>query len=148
MDASVELLSPHFVRLRLRRPPHLQWSPGQTAYLIMPGVSTIPFEAHPFTIASLDTAHDETQEDIYAISKEGSLGESEPYWKELVFFINVRNGFTKKLSDAAERGDKVKVFVDGPYGNPPDLMDYDTSVLIAGGSGASLTLPLLLASIK
>src|ERR1700753_424001 len=64
MDESVELLSPDFVRLRLRRPPHFHWTPGQTAYLPMPGVSTIPFEAHPFTIASVDTTNDGVRGDV------------------------------------------------------------------------------------
>ena len=148
MDASVELLSPDFVRLRLRRPPHFHWSPGQTAYLIIPSVSTIPFEAHPFTIASVDTTRDETRGDFTLTTEKESLGETEPYWKELVFFINVHGGFTKNLAGVAEKGGKVKVFVDGPYGKSPDLTDYDTSVLIAGGSGVSFTLPLFLDGIK
>ena len=148
MDASVELLTPHFVRLRLRRPPHFHWSPGQTAYLIMPGVSTLPFEAHPFTIASVDTTRDETRGDASPVTEKEALGESEPFWNELVFFINVHSGFTKRLSNVAEKGGKVKVFIDGPYGKSPDLTDYDTSVLVAGGSGVSFTLPLLLDSIK
>jgi len=135
------------VCLRVRRPPHFHWSPGQTAYLIMPGVSCVPFEAHPFTIASVDATSDETLGDVTQMAKEG-LGETEPYWKELVFFIGVHGGFTKKLHDVAEKGGKVKVFVDGPYGKSPDLTDYDTSVLIAGGSGITFTLPLLLDGIK
>lgn len=114
----------------------------------MPGVSTIPFEAHPFTIASVDTTHEETRGDDISMAEKEVLGESEPYWKELVFFINSHDGFTKKLRDAAEKGGKMKVFVDGPYGKSPDLTDYDTSVLIAGGSGVSFTLPLLLDGIK
>ncbi|OAX32318.1 hypothetical protein K503DRAFT_702225, partial [Rhizopogon vinicolor AM-OR11-026] len=56
MDGTTELLSENLVRLRLSRPPHFHWSPGQTAYLIMPSVSTLPFEAHPFTIASFDSS--------------------------------------------------------------------------------------------
>ena len=148
MDASVELLSPDCVRLRLRRPSHFHWSPGQTAYLIMPGVSTIPFEAHPFTIASVDTAREKTRSDVTPTTEKESLGETEPYWKELVFFVNVHGGFTKKLAGVAEKGGMLKVFVDGPYGKSPDLTDYDTSVLIAGGSGVSFTLPLFLDSIK
>jgi predicted ferric reductase len=149
MDASVELLSPHLVRLRLHRPPHLHWSPGQTAYLIMPDVSTIPFEAHPFTIASFDTTRGETQGDVIPIIEVKEVpGENEPHWKELVFIIDVHGGFTKNLRDVAEKTGKVKVFVDGPYGKSPDLTDYDTSVLIAGGSGVSFTLPLLLDGIK
>ena len=147
-DASVELLSPRLMRLRLRKPPHFHWSPGQMAYLTMPGVSTVPFEAHPFTIASVDTTRDESWNTVTPIIEMESLGETEPYLKELVFFINVHGGFTKKLRSVAEKGEKVEVAVEGPYGKPPDLTDYDTSVLIAGGSGVSFTLPLLLDGIK
>ena len=146
-DASVELLSPRLMRLRLRKPPHFHWSPGQMAYLTMPGVSTVPFEAHPFTIASVDTTCD-SWNTVTPIVEMESLGETEPYWKELVFLINVHGGFTKKLRNVAEKGEKVEVSVEGPYGKPPDLTDYDTSVLIAGGSGVSFTLPLLLDGIK
>ncbi|KAG1724741.1 ferric reductase NAD binding domain-containing protein, partial [Suillus lakei] len=67
---------------------------------------------------------------------------------ELVFFINVRQGFTARLKDAASTGDKVKIFVDGPYGSSPNLGSYDTSVLVAGGSGVSYTLPVLLDIIE
>lgn len=147
MDASVELLPPNFVRLRLRRPRNFRWSPGQAAYLIMPDVSTIPFEAHPFTIASVDTTGDGTRRDAPTTVKEG-FAETEPYWKELVFFINVHDGFTRKLRDVAEKGGKAKVFVDGPYGKPPDLTSYDTSLLIAGGSGVAFILPLLLDGVR
>ena len=148
MDASVELLSPRVLRLRLRRPPHFHWSPGQAAYLIMPGVSTVPFEAHPFTIASVDTVGDGTQRTDVPIMEKETLAKTEPYWKELVFFISVHGGFTSKLRDIAEKGGKAKVFVDGPYGKSPDLTRYDTSVLIAGGSGISFTLPLLLDGVR
>ena len=147
MDATAELLSPDLVCLRLRRPSHFHWSPGQTAYLIMPGVSTIPFEAHPFTISSIDTTRDGTQGEVTPVTDESFI-EIEPHWKELVFFINVHGGFTRKLGDVARKGEKVKVFVDGPYGKSPDLTDYDTSVLIAGGTGISYTLPLFLDAIK
>ncbi|KAG1725634.1 ferric reductase NAD binding domain-containing protein [Suillus paluster] len=147
MDAVTELLSETVVRLRLHRPPHFHWAPGQTAYLIMPSVSTLPFEAHPFTIASFDssllstaTAEDQSTSQV--------LGSSAPFWKELVFLINVREGFTKNLKEVAARNGTVKVFVDGPYGPAPDLGSYDTTVLVAGGSGVSHTLPVLLNIIE
>ncbi|KAG2346395.1 hypothetical protein BDR05DRAFT_878235 [Suillus weaverae] len=147
MDATTELLSEDVVRLRLCRPPHFHWSPGQTAYLIMPTVSTLPFEAHPFTIASFDSsllstasAEDQSSGEI--------LGSSAPFWKELVFLINVQGGFTKKLKEVATKKETVKVFVDGPYGPSPDLGSYDTSVLVAGGSGVSYTLPVFLNIIE
>lgn len=156
MDATAELLSDDFVRLRFHRPSHFHWTPGQTAYLIMPSVSRLPFEAHPFTIASFNSTlfdvpeeQKPTDEKYAEISlARGSLGSSTPFWKELVFFINVREGFTTRLKDAALKGDKVKVFVDGPYGPSPNLGSYDTSVLIAGGSGVSYTLPVLLDIIE
>ncbi|KAG1870821.1 ferric reductase NAD binding domain-containing protein [Suillus subluteus] len=156
MDATAEVLSDDFVRLRFRRPSHFHWTPGQTAYLIMPSVSRLPFEAHPFTIASFNSTlfdvHEEqkpTSEKHDEIDLAGSnVGSSVPFWKELVFFINVREGFTARLKDAALKGDKVKVFVDGPYGPSPNLGSYDTSVLVAGGSGVSYALPVLLDIIE
>ncbi|EGN94560.1 hypothetical protein SERLA73DRAFT_62268 [Serpula lacrymans var. lacrymans S7.3] len=141
MDASTELLSDHFVRLRLRRPPHFHWTPGQTAYLIMPSVSQLPFEAHPFTIASFDSS-------FLTASSPDSTATSSREGSELVFLINVRGGFTKRLKEVAAQNGKVKVFVDGPYGPSPELGSYDTSVLISGGSGVSFTLPVLLDIIE
>ncbi|PCH37152.1 iron reductase [Wolfiporia cocos MD-104 SS10] len=143
LDATVELLSPHFVRLRLSRPPHFHWSAGQTAYIIMPTVSTLPTEAHPFTIASI-----ESQEGGPDTSEEKKLGDSAPYWRELVFLINVREGFTKRLANTARKGERVKVLIDGPYGFTPNLDNDDTVVLVAGGSGVSYTLSTFLSVVN
>ncbi|KZT06684.1 iron reductase [Laetiporus sulphureus 93-53] len=139
-DANVELLSPHFIRVRLARPPHFHWTPGQTAYLTMPGVSRFPTEAHPFTIASV-----ETQEAAPMSDKQ--LGDVAPYWRELVFLINVRDGFTQRLKKIAEKGGKATALVDGPYGFTPNLDNDDTVVLVAGGSGISFTLSTFLGLI-
>ncbi|KAF8838286.1 hypothetical protein BDN67DRAFT_907648 [Paxillus ammoniavirescens] len=153
MDATAELLSEDFVRLRFHRPPHFHWTPGQAAYLILPSVSRLPFEAHPFTIASFDSdlfnsvAEENDESNQRSLAKH-ALGSSTPFWKEIVFFINIRGGFTVRLKEAALTGQKLKVFVDGPYGPSPDLGSYDTSVLIAGGSGVSYTLPTLLDIIE
>ncbi|CAL1701427.1 unnamed protein product [Somion occarium] len=128
--ATVELLSEDTVRLTLRR--QFNWKPGQHAYVILPTVSDLPFEAHPFTIASIPDALD------------GTTGSRE---KEVVFIIRGRNGFTGRLRDHAcdnNGHSTVPALVDGPYGCPPDLTQYTTCVLIAGGSGVSYTLPLLL----
>ncbi|EMD40636.1 hypothetical protein CERSUDRAFT_111219 [Gelatoporia subvermispora B] len=127
--AKVELLSSDTIRLTLRR--KFNWTPGQHAYVILPTVSDLPTEAHPFTIASIPKALD------------GTEGPAE---KDVVFLIRGRSGFTGRLRDhAAQSGVcTVPAFVDGPYGCPPDLTKYSTCVLIAGGSGVSYTVPLLL----
>jgi len=54
------------------------------------------------------------------------------YWKELVFLVNVREGFTKRLGHVAAKKGTIKVFVDGPYGQRNDLAGFDSVVLIAG----------------
>ncbi|KAH9855456.1 iron reductase [Lenzites betulinus] len=148
LDASVELLSPHLVRLHLKRPPHFRWTPGQTAYVAMPGVSHFPIESHPFTIASVDARYaleDVTEkpitddEKVVDAANEGTL-----YWNELVFLVHVREGYTRRLADAAARGEKVKVLIDGPYGFSPNLDSDDTVVLVAGSSGVTFTLSTFL----
>ncbi|OAX36258.1 hypothetical protein K503DRAFT_315935 [Rhizopogon vinicolor AM-OR11-026] len=156
MDATVELLSDDCVRLRLRRPFYFHWAAGQTAYLIIPSVSRLPFEAHPFTIASIDSnlsgvlqeQKPQGQKTTQISIAKHALGPSTPFWKEVAFFIDVRKGFTARLKEAALKGNTVKVFIDGPYGPSPNLESYDTSVLIAGGSGVSYTLPILLDIIE
>ncbi|KIK57839.1 hypothetical protein GYMLUDRAFT_46056 [Collybiopsis luxurians FD-317 M1] len=143
LDASIELLTPGCVRLTLKKPSLFRWSPGQFAYLIVPDVSTLPFECHPFTIAS----HDSLLDSGLSSSDSTQAGQS-PKLKELTFLINVRDGFTKRLADLATRRGSVKVLLDGPYGQTHDLDLYNTIVFIAGGTGVSHTLPLLLDTIK
>lgn len=125
-DASIDVLSPQFLRITLHRPNHFRWVAGQCVYLSFPGVSSLPFEAHPFTIS---TTYDPDP------STSGN---------KLIFYARVHDGFTRKLRDRATEGEKFRVFVDGPYDSPPALVGYSTSILIAGGSGIAFTLPLLI----
>lgn len=124
-DATTELLSDDFVRVTVRRPPHFQWSAGQTAYLTMPSVSAFPLEAHPFSISSIDSALFQRK------ARNGGAGET-AQWKELVFLINVRGGFTRRLKNVAAQNQTVKLFIDGPYGSAPDMATYDTAIFVAG----------------
>ncbi|KAI0635361.1 iron reductase [Trametes polyzona] len=149
LDASLELLSPHLVRLHLKRPPHFRWTPGQTAFLSMPAVSKFPIESHPFTIASVDARYalNDTRTGRSAdAEKNGAEDDADAtlYWNELVFLVHVREGYTRRLADNAATGRKVKVLVDGPYGFSPDLDSDDTVVLVAGSSGVSFTLSTFL----
>ncbi|KAF9238235.1 ferric reductase NAD binding domain-containing protein [Melanogaster broomeanus] len=140
LDATTELLCDDFVRVRMRRPPHFNWSAGQSAYLIMPSISTLPFEAHPFSIASIDSA--------LFLPTLGTPEKTTSIRRELVFLVKVRGGFTKRLKDAAAQNKTVKVLLDGPYGAAPDLGAYDTAVLVAGGIGVTYTLPVFLSVIE
>lgn len=125
-DASVDVLSPQFLRITLRRPSHFRWAAGQCSYLSFPGVSSWPFEAHPFTIST-------------------TYGpDPSPSGNKLIFYARVHDGFTRKLRDRATEGEKFRVFLDGPYDSPPALVGYSTSILIAGGSGIAFILPLLI----
>ncbi|EJU06278.1 hypothetical protein DACRYDRAFT_60933 [Dacryopinax primogenitus] len=122
--ATVELLSADTMRISMRR--HMRWKPGQYAYLIMPTISFLVWESHPFTIASVSDTN----------------GRQE---NELTFIVRARDGFTKRLLAHAQRGRKrqlaVECAMEGPYGCPPSLAHFSTAVLISGGSGVSYTLP-------
>ena len=115
--ATVELLSEDTVRLTLRRRFH--WKAGQHAYVILPSISNLPTEAHPFTIANIPGALD------------GTPGPKDKY---VTFLIRGRNGFTGRLRDhaAKDQPGSVTALIDGPYGCPPDLRGYSTCVLVAG----------------
>lgn len=125
-EATLERVSSDTVRLTVRR--DFKWTSGQHAYILSPSISRLPFEAHPFTIASVCT--------------EG-VGGKDSGQRDLVFIIRARSGFTKKLLEASERRQSIPVAIDGPYGAPPRLSHYSTCILLAGGSGVSYTLPLL-----
>ncbi|KAG9221838.1 hypothetical protein CCMSSC00406_0005663 [Pleurotus cornucopiae] len=157
LDARIDVLSPHFLRLRLYRPNFFHWRPGQSALLTLPTVSTLPLETHPFTISTIDTPaayKARTSGEVTPPSPSGSdekrdnLPDNVAPGKELTFLIRVRRGLTGKLLDAATKGDTVKVLVDGPYSSPPWLRGFDSVVLIAGGSGVAFTLPMLLDTIR
>jgi len=116
-EATVEALGRHSVRLILPN-RHISWRPGQHVYLIIPSISTLPFETHPFTIANIPERDE----------KGGKKGTN------LVFYIRAMEGFTRKLYDYAvlNQGKPVTALVDGPYGQPPPVNSFSTVMLIAG----------------
>ena len=130
--AAIEHVSRDAIRITLPN-RHINWSAGQHVFLTLPGVSALPFESHPFTIASIREPTAEGDKD-----------------HPLVFIIRAMNGFTRHLYNhaASHPGKPVTVLVDGPYGRPPSLDSFSSVVLLAGGSGVSFTLPLLLGIIS
>lgn len=121
-DATIELLTHDSLRLKVRRNVPLGWRAGQHCFLTVPSVSRWPLEAHPFSIASLPEK-----------PADDALPRRSDEEDELVFIVRARNGMTKRLQTLALQGAaRIPVYLDGPYGNPPDLTPYVTSVLIAG----------------
>ncbi|KAF5356912.1 hypothetical protein D9756_006406 [Leucocoprinus leucothites] len=130
----LDFLSEHFILLTTPIPRFLHWRPGQSVYLSFPGVSLSPFEAHPFTIATIPATSTESDSGNQVQASTGKLK----------FFMRVRSGVTRRLLSHIETGKQLRVYFDGPYSSPPVLMGYDSVVLIAGGSGIAFTLPLFL----
>lgn len=103
--------------------PPFKWSPGQHAFLSCHSI--IPLQSHPFTITSL------------------------PSDSSLEFIVRAHEGATRRLfSHASEAlppiSDASKtVIIDGPYGCMREMEQFDTVVLLAGGTGASFITPLL-----
>lgn len=114
--ATIELLTEDTIRLTLRR--RLTWTPGQHAYVVLPSVSSLPMEAHPFSIASIPEPRDDGGE------------------TDVVFLIRGRTGFTQRLRNYTVNNGMgtVPALLDGPYGHPPDLLPFSTCILIAGPS--------------
>lgn len=123
-----EVISSDMIKLSIHQ--NMFWKAGQSAYITIPTISWLPFESHPFTIATIPT----TETGVPS---------------ELVFLVKVRNGFTKRLYQAIaiaqERNKELQLnaFIDGPYGSPSDLTAFSEVIIITGGSGISFGLPLL-----
>jgi len=125
-SASTEVLPGNMVRLTLHN-VDFTWRAGQHVYVSVPTLR--PFEVHPFTIANTSRADD-------------SPGE-----RKLQVLIKAHGGFSRSLQKAATKDSQNartrRVFVLGPWGIPPDILHYETVILIACASGASFIIPLL-----
>ena len=133
LNAKVEVLSPDFLRITLRRPNYVHWVPGQCAYLTIPGFSSLG--SHPFTISTIDVPPNNKKPAIHSTNN-GSLDES----KQLTFLVRVHKGFTRRVRSAArdDESESMNIFFDGPYGEPPLLTGFETVIFIAGVSLSAL----------
>ena len=115
------------------------WSAGQHVRLWV-FFSNKAFETHPFTILPAPPAQSCLLNSgmILAARVNGD-------WMQSL------NDFTQQEQDRLqfsekgnERGVMVHIMIDGPYGGSNvDLDQYETALLIAGGSGATFTLGIL-----
>lgn len=126
--ATLTLLTPSTLKVSFQTPAAvLQWTAGQHFYVVMPGMARLPWEAHPFTAATVP----------------GGKGGSES--GELTFIVRVRDGFTKRMKERVDKERKaqglgveaeckieVKAAVEGPYGQARPLDLYDGVLIVAG----------------
>jgi ferric-chelate reductase len=95
-----------------------------------------PFESHPLTILNADSATT-------------VLSPSCPTSAGITLGARAVGDWTRALNQlakkhAAEDGFRVTVMLDGPYGGLSlDLGDFETVLLVAGGSGATFTVGVL-----
>lgn len=104
------------------------WTPGQHVFIRFLTLSLHSLTAHPFSICSLP-----------ALPRDNRPS-------ELVFYIRPRGGFTSRLAKLAAKQPNVSlpVLLDGPYGGTnTTLAKFGKALIIAGGSGAGYTLPLI-----
>jgi NAD(P)H-flavin reductase len=125
-SASTEVLSGNMVRLTLHN-VDFTWKAGQHVYISVPTLR--PFEVHPFTIAN------------------DCINRAPIEERKLTMLIKAHGGFSRSLQKAAmkdaQSARQRRVFLLGPWGIPPDVLHYETVVLIACASGASFIIPML-----
>ena len=127
--ATFQPLGCEATRIIINKPP-INWKAGQHVYLACHSMS--PLQSHPFTIASL------------------------PEDGRIEFLIKRRKGTTKRFFAHAEKHQnlplsmtdipgtsKVFALIDGPYGHMRPLRQFDSILLMAGGSGSTFTTPLM-----
>lgn len=119
--------------LKVTVPIDTTWQPGQHFFLRFVHLGLHALTAHPFTIASVPITKNSTGK------------------PKLAFYVQPRGGLTGRLGAAAlhQPGLSVPVLLDGPYGGVKGkpLSVYDHSLVVACGSGASLSLPFVMEAI-
>ncbi|WRT68633.1 uncharacterized protein IL334_005611 [Kwoniella shivajii] len=142
--ATISLLTPSTLLLKFSSTSdHLNWSAGHHFYVVMPGMSRFPWEAHPFTACT-----------VPANPGKGTQA-------ELAFIIRVRDGFTKRMKDKVDEVRKekglavddhvdveVSAAVEGPYGVKSNFTGYEGILMFAGGSGVSFAVANLIQILR
>ncbi|CAI7635602.1 unnamed protein product [Penicillium manginii] len=144
-NSTLHSLSGDVTKVRITAPQIKKWSPGQHVFLSIPELGF--GQSHPATILSVPSSHD----------------------NDLVLILRAHQGFTQRLlclaklsstdlSQGAQEKENVRKevavqemkekyfsLIGGPYGGShSDFAAFDTVLLIAGSTGVSFTLPILL----
>ncbi|KAF3764323.1 hypothetical protein M406DRAFT_339952 [Cryphonectria parasitica EP155] len=125
------------------------WKPTDHVFLSVPTLGlTHRLQAHPFTIAS-PAPLPPTSQDGGDVNNAESVHHAQPV--SLRLLIRAHEGFTADLLCCAHRHRSVRVRLDGPYGSSHALdmlQAADNAILVAGGSGIAVTLPLVWALLQ
>lgn len=100
---------------------HRSYAPGQHIYIAFPTLKD-KLRLNPFTIASLPSQD-----------------------RRIQVVARVLAGTTSMLDRMAQASQPTPLLIEGPYGAAkyfPQLEDYDRVLLVAGGVGATFTLPI------
>jgi len=100
--------------LKFRPIDGFNFRPGQYAFLNIPQLSK--FQWHPFSISSNPSQHYIS----FHIKDMSKLS-----WTRRLAGLSMDGTF----------GPELVVNVDGPYGYPPDYLDFEVLILVAGGVG-------------
>jgi predicted ferric reductase len=127
-QASFTPLPGNVTRITIENPV-VRWQPGQHVFLTCHSIA--PLQSHPFTIASIP---DDNRMEFLVRAESGGTGRFFRYAsKQHDVFGSV---------DAPPKPDRT-VFIDGPYGRTRPLRQFDSVILLAGGMGATFTIPCL-----
>lgn len=107
----------------------IRWKPGQHVFLTCHSVA--PLQCHPFTITSIP---DDNKMEFVVRSEKGATSRMFRYAKKYDDLLGSEDTSAKQ-----ER----TVFIDGPYGSYRPLRQFDSVVFLAGGMGATFTMPCL-----
>ncbi|KAJ7021881.1 ferric reductase NAD binding domain-containing protein [Mycena alexandri] len=151
--ATVTVLEDRTLRVRIAVPKRFSWSTaapqpfqysaGQHVFVRFLFGPLHWATSHPFTIASTPALPTDPE------------GPEDNGKTHIELALRARGGITKALERAAEAHSKgemsLRVFIDGPYGHvglASDLRRFDRVLFLAGGSGASFTIPLLIDLVR
>lgn len=114
-SAQITLIGNDTLRVVVPKPSHWPSIPGGHAWLYF-GHSWYFWQSHPFTF--LDSSSEENS---------------------IVFLIKVKTGATlyicKKLARLPGKSMRMRVSVEGPYGEPCPVRSHSSAVFLAGGNG-------------
>ncbi|KAI0329178.1 hypothetical protein GY45DRAFT_1253334 [Cubamyces sp. BRFM 1775] len=130
--AALEALPGDAVKVTI--PSKLKWGAGQHFFVRFLDLGIHAATSHPFTVATLPS-ESAAKDDVNMIE----------------LYVKIHGGITRRLQGLCQGGclRSSRVLLDGPYGGVEgDLKVYDRVLLLAGGSGATFVVPLLLDIVR